>query len=763
MTEYMDPYDFEDEVRRVARELWPSAAYSGAEIVDGRERDGIFPTEFTTHVLECTAQNTKLKAEKDIGKIFDLIKTLQRKDSSRTYLGWFVTLNEPTADQRAIATEYKHKNPGVACNVLSYDQFRCKFIDSRSYLTCRNQYKFGSIADPETGNTTQDLEYVKLGLLPKGGAAEAWSVSQIVDGIKNGGRYLVVGDYGAGKSMTLRQVYKEISAKHLKSESKHFPIFINLRDHQNQSDPVEALHRHAKSIGFSSPDQLVRAWRAGYGIVLLDGFDEIARAGWSSHLSQLRQARHKALELVRQFVNQTPPTSGIIISGRQHFFDNEAEQASALGVSTEFQVFSLSEFTDNQIIQYLRKHGWSKPVPAWLPARPLLLGYLASKKLLLDALEADAGQSPAAAWDTLLDKISAREANIEAGINGENVRRIIERLASTARKYSDGIGPLSSEDLARAYKDVCFVSPDDLGLLLLQRLPGLGAVNAEDGTRQIIDESLGDAARAGDVIRFVKDPFNFQLVDASSWQCLLGNIGTAVAGLGLQKLEIKLSQTEIALRKASEDGVSVVLADIIRVLHETSTGLPASKIIVREVLFQNFEIDPDGAPMGNVEYQECLIGTLDLPVEVTSAKIPVFRNCSIGTVENRAGKNDIPQEHFPGTEISKFSESSATTSGIMDLPLAVQVNVMLTILKKVYLQKGRGRRESALSRGLDHKAQRYVPVLIDILAKNELLVMMGRGGDPIWLPVRSQASRVRALLASPTLSKDPIISLAEAI
>jgi len=36
---------FEDEVRRVARMLWPSAEYSGAAIADGRERDGVFVTD----------------------------------------------------------------------------------------------------------------------------------------------------------------------------------------------------------------------------------------------------------------------------------------------------------------------------------------------------------------------------------------------------------------------------------------------------------------------------------------------------------------------------------------------------------------------------------------------------------------------------------------------------------------------------------------------------------------------------------------------
>jgi hypothetical protein len=32
--------------------------------------------------------------------------------------------------------------------------------------------------------------------------------------------------------------------------------------------------RHGRNIGFPNPSQLVRAWKAGYAVLLLDGFDE---------------------------------------------------------------------------------------------------------------------------------------------------------------------------------------------------------------------------------------------------------------------------------------------------------------------------------------------------------------------------------------------------------------------------------------------------------------------------------------------------------
>ena len=57
---------FEDEVRRIARELWPSAEFSGSTIVDGRERDGVFETEDCIHVVEATTSRRKEKAKEDI-------------------------------------------------------------------------------------------------------------------------------------------------------------------------------------------------------------------------------------------------------------------------------------------------------------------------------------------------------------------------------------------------------------------------------------------------------------------------------------------------------------------------------------------------------------------------------------------------------------------------------------------------------------------------------------------------------------------------
>jgi hypothetical protein len=75
--------------------------------------------------------------------------------------------------------------------------------------------------------------------------------------------------------MTMRYLYRQLRAAHLSGSTSQFPVYINLREHFGQSDPCEVLERHARNVGFERVGHLVRAWRAGYVHLILDGFDEL--------------------------------------------------------------------------------------------------------------------------------------------------------------------------------------------------------------------------------------------------------------------------------------------------------------------------------------------------------------------------------------------------------------------------------------------------------------------------------------------------------
>ena len=159
---------FENEVLRIARARWPSAAFSGAMIIDGREVDGVFDTEECVHVIEATTSRKRDKAKDDIEKLTKSLDRLQATSGTRAVRGWFITRDEPTADQRRVAD--KHRS---IINTLSFSQFQMAIVDSKAYLRARDDYPFGSVRDPAPKPSSRPRRLVPdvLGVLRSEGLA----------------------------------------------------------------------------------------------------------------------------------------------------------------------------------------------------------------------------------------------------------------------------------------------------------------------------------------------------------------------------------------------------------------------------------------------------------------------------------------------------------------------------------------------------------------------------------------------------------------
>lgn len=746
---------FENEVRRIACELWPGARHDGAETVHGQERDGIFNTEDITHLIECTTSKGKDKAFDDANKLAKLANSLRSKDPTRPVKCWFITRDETTGDQREAVKRAAIKHQTVV-EAISFAQFRRKLIDVSSYLEARSNYPFGSVRDPASGSPRFDLpDYVPLEMVEPSKAG-LWSFQELLEKIVVGKRFVVLGDYGAGKSSTLRQLFKELAKDVWKAKTSIFPVMLNLRDHHGQKDPAEALERHAKGIGFSDPAHLVRAWRAGYVTLLLDGFDEVATAGWAGRTKKLQDLRYQSMELVRQFVRQTPENSAVIISGRAHFFDHEKELARALQLDDAFVILNLNEFTELQVSEFLQNKGWHQSIPDWLPSRPLLLGYLASKNLLKETLSGDGAPTPAAGWHSLLQRICKRESEIEVGVDPDTIRHIIERLASFARKTSDGLGPLLPDQVTQAFIEVVGQPPDDRGHVLIQRLPGLGvnvgkstdsdAFNAQDGSRRFIDPTFAETAAAGDVFRYVEDPFHNH-VDASEWMCSLQPLGVevlahrcATAGFADGKLSAAIGQA------CSNDRQGTLAADIVRALMTLGQRYTGSQAFVRSVEIPELHFDDAQCDMSALQFQEAVIHEVALSPEVAAEVLPTFENSIVAELHGRVGWSDVPREKFPGTEIDRFEDEASTNTAILrQANLSPSTKVLMTVLRKLYVQKGRGRRENALFRGIDPSMRHLVTGVLGELRKEGFVTQAHYTDQVVWIPTRSTERRQRAL------------------
>lgn len=752
--------DFENEVRRIARAKWPSAQYAGAMMKDGRERDGVFETEESIHFIEATVSANATKARDDTKKMFRAIAEHNKTNSLKVAVGWFITKGEPTADQRK---EVQEHGKGQV-RAVSFSQFQQSLVDVRGYLAVRKQHGFGSVQDFSSGEKAPSVPFIEIGLSSKV-SDESYFVEDLLQAVLEGKHFAVTGQYGAGKSMTLREIFFRLEAKYIRGETAKFPVYVNLREHSGQRNPVEILERHARSIGFESPSSLIRAWRAGFVILLADGFDEITSLGVQGSWKKLKDLRMRSLEGVRK-LHRESVGAGVVVSGRSHYFEDDRELSIALGLH-QGVVLALDEFTEQQMKNFLSRFPGVRhdsAFPQWLPTRPLLLGYLASKGLLSELNENTNAPDAVDGWNYLLEKIYEREERIETNLDGKTLRTILERVATVARATEDGLGPITRSDLFAAFTEVCGYEPDDQGVLAIQRLPGLGIYRAEDESRCFVDAELADVCKGREVIRFLENPF--EVAGQSGWVSVMNTCDRPISNVAIGLAARNLAQTTDArgiIRQSvaflnSRTDLACARGDLAVILLFANINLDID-FLVSELNFAGciIEFHQDMVEFSRMRFSHCLFENIMIETEVDAKKLPYFDNCLIDQISGRISLDDLPQEHFHSScDIAGF-DSAATGSAIRAVKMNTGEKVLLITLRKLFVQSLSGRAESALYRGLDVDERRYVPDVLRLLKRHELAIEYSRGDGIIWLPVRKALNRVKDILRAPNESSEEVV------
>ncbi|GHF86701.1 hypothetical protein GCM10018790_75200 [Kitasatospora xanthocidica] len=773
----MSSFEFEEEVRRVARALWPGAEHGGPEIVDGREVDGVFDTEEVSHMVEATMDRRIDKAHNVGPKLRDHLKKARaRGDFAKS---WFVTYHPPTADQRRVL----HNDYDRNIEVISYDQFRSKIVDAREYLRLRDRASWGSASNPTTNSAVDLIKYVPLGITVTTGASRAKpsmhprraskavpvktesSIAEIVSAIESGENLALLGDYGAGKSMTLREIHSRLKSKYLSNESHRFPITLSLRRHYGQVDPEEAISRHASHLGFPSPHKLVNAWRSGYAYILLDGFDELAAPGWSGSTEAIRENRRAATVLIKEFSREAPSEVGVIVAGRRFYFDSLDEMGRSLFDSAPHLIASLSDFTDEQARRFLSqfKDSGNGLLPDWLPVRPLLLGHLAAEGVIRNVAGSE-GLAPAPGWDWLLSTISERESFIKQGVDGVAVREVIEQLAGFARQTPQGVGPVTMSDIVDAFTVVRHQPPSDKELTLLQRLPGLGGEedDSEKGTRRFVDIDLASAAQAAHVTRYIVDPHGeYAGFDPKKWNSSMEPLGVEVAAYQLAALEVPEGQVRKALDRAVRTDCGELAADIVRIAIVLDIDLQPNSMlnyVVSNAIIPSLDISEGGPDLSGVEFIHCLFSELVVSGDPAGAGLPRFYSCDFGETLGRLGESDMPADNFQSCDFAEFPDAADRNAAIMDSAiLPIGTRVVMTLLRKLYMQRGSGRKDSAITRGMSATDMALVAPAMQLLQRENLVFATRQGKNKIWLPDRSAGPRVRAFLDAPRVGDDPLV------
>jgi hypothetical protein len=118
---------------------------------------------------------------------------------------------------------------------------------------------------------------------------------------------------------------------------------------------------------------------------------------------------------------------------------------------------------------------------------------------------------------------------------------------------------------------------------------------------------------------------------------------------------------------------------------------------------------------------------------------------------------------FDDCSFDGFVTGANTTNQVLDLAVALGVRVLITVLMKLFERRGRGRKENALYRGLDYRARKLVPEILQILKANAIAFPCRRGVETIWLPDRSARARAGRIVSSPSAREDKLVVAAAAI
>lgn len=735
-----DQKDFEKKVLEVAKLKFPYAQTLNNISIDGVERDGLFIGKDMVNYIECTISKKGDKAKKDINKLDSLKIKLERKYNLPVGL-WFITKDKPQPDQ--VKQAHSSKNQ---IRILSLNDFISTIFDANNYLRLRDEYNFGSVSFKVDGIESIKKEYIPIKLADIAVSDRLWDSEDIANDLKNGKKFLILGQYGVGKSMTLRDVYYRLRADFISNKVNKFPIYINLRDHDGQTETDEVLFRHAKKIGYSNPHELVQAWLGGFVILILDGYDEISSLGYSNTVSKLKDLRYRSLKIVREFLNQCKQGNGLVLAGRSNYFDRPEELRNLLGVTSNYNVLSIDDFSPDQAREFLSVHEIEYDIPDWIPTKPLLLGYLIAKRILQNINTSTT--SPAAGWDIILEEISRREAAIDSGVHPEDIRSIIEMLAAKARLYENELGPITDDDLKKTFLSVIGESPDDKGINILQRLPGLGP-QSSDGSRSFIDEDLASAAKAGYVSSYVIDPYNSTRdINIEGWGKVLGTNGIEVlAYLIFVKLNLSKGQWRSSIEQASRSDYDVLAFDIYLAGRTKFRGWESDNLILGGFSVDEFIIDYE-LNESNVTLRDLYIGDLEIESREHMEYLPKFVECAIENVEGVKNEGQLPIDKFIDCAFNKFERNELTSNYLLSLDIPAPVSVGYSILKKLYMQRGRGRKESALSRGLPHSERQYVSEVLKVLSKNGYAIYSNASNSNIWLPVKGKKQDVVKILSN---------------
>nr|WP_246388700.1 NACHT domain-containing protein [Novosphingobium fluoreni] len=633
-------------------------------------------------------------------------------------------------------------------NIASINSFAANFFQFARYLNARLEAAFGSAIDPITG-AIDTAEYVPVSYINRVDGREI-DIARVCDLLLEGKNIVLLGEYGSGKSRCIRQIFSLLAVDW--GITFKFPFAINLRECWGLKSGKEILRRSLLELGLDELEaSAVRVFNTKNCILLIDGFDEVGSQSWSVDEDRLRQLRAQAVSGVKDAIRSVG--GGCLIAGREHYFSSEAEMFSALGLDKKNTIVlqAKDEFTEEEMESYFELTGVNVDLPSWLPRRPLICQTIAT--LTDDELERMFGidNQDAEFWNHFINVLCERDARINANFDAGTIYQVFLKLSRRTRNLPANVGPISQRTLQEAFEEVVGKLPVEEAAVMLLRLPSLGRIGLESSDRQFVDTFILDGLRARDIIGAIEaDNETRREIAADSWMNPLEPLGQSVLALEIdRRFESFRQLAEQASRSENKTLCGDIIAAAAR--SELESTFDFNGLAVSGASFS--DLDLHRLNVQNFEIENAVVQVLVLPSSPPSNVR--IKNSLVEKVSGASSFSGLPS-WVSLSSVDRF-DSVQTVAEIRRAGLSPAHEVLVSILKKTFMQKGAGRKEAALYRGFGAGSVKTIAQEVLPFLMKEGVLSRHRGNEGwIYSPERSQAARVGKILDQLRSSDDPL-------
>ena len=693
-------------------------------------------------IVEVTEEHNLNKVRTDAAKIY--ATKLGMAAQGIVVRAYIIMKDEPTQGMVDIGAGSGN------IKVQSVKAFIKEAFDFESYQTARKSNAFGSSIDPITGLPDGNM-YIPVSY---NSGNDNITINEICKNLERNKRIVLLGEYGTGKSRCVREAFQILASNY--EQASAYPIAINLREHWGAQSGIEIISGHFKRLGLSnSIDRAMQLLQGGHLLLLLDGFDEVGTQTFGNSEERRATIRRHALNGVHDLLSIS--TGGALITGRPHYFNDNGELMNALGLDLRNQDTQImkcrDEFEDAQANAYLAALGLKAKTPEWLPKKPLMFQIMASMEKseaenILNSVSGEVGF-----WGQFIDTVCIREAKMHPSIESTTVRSVLGHLARFTRTSDRELGRLTPRDVQQAYENATGYNPDESGQLMLSRLCTLGRIEPESPDRQFVDPYIVQLLFADCVIEDISNKNHTEL--SNTYKQPLQAMGLYFLSQWIETYDFEAD----ALSFLHRDGAAVntqILGEIISALmliDAPPIDLQGTQISGAEICILELGI----RKISNVEFIDGIIHHISFNNCVITPECN-FRITNMEIVRSTGLSADATLPIWVASPSPKIMDSISNASRIKTSPLPAAQKLFLSIIHKVFFQRGGGRKENSLYKGGFGQAydRKIIEQILQRLVSEGIIERSKDSSGNIYNPQREYMARMKLIKDQLSLCKDPL-------